>query len=271
VNDGYELIQGLGEIRLKSSMDIAYAARLLPTGDAAQVTAVHGERSGTLANLVVQRGAGLGGKALTLMRPVSVTSYRQAAGITHDYDAQVLGEGIETLSAFPVVVGGVSRFVIYLGLRTQARVEDRWYDSVVPLVRQFGSDLARSTEDPAASARPGGVDTSLSRTELRMALDELTELAGIAGNELVRRRILRLKTRLVRSAPDVCSPDVGLTRREVDVLVAIAQGLSNRAAGDKLGLVESTVKTYLKSAMRKLHVANRVQAISSARELGLID
>ena len=55
------------------------------------------------------------------------------------------------------------------------------------------------------------------------------------------------------------------------MLREVANGLSNRQAGASLGLTENTVKSYLKSAMGKLKATNRVQAISLARDFGLID
>jgi len=57
---------------------------------------------------------------------------------------------------------------------------------------------------------------------------------------------------------------------EVEVLIQVSLGRSNREAAEELGLLPNTVKSYLKTAMRKLEAKNRVQAITAAREAGLI-
>src|SRR5699024_3229343 len=51
-----------------------------------------------------------------------------------------------------------------------------------------------------------------------------------------------------------------LTRREKEVLVLIASGLTNAEIGGKLYISEGTVKTHAKTLMRKLGVTNRAQA-----------
>ncbi|HKT02656.1 MAG TPA: LuxR C-terminal-related transcriptional regulator, partial [Rugosimonospora sp.] len=61
-----------------------------------------------------------------------------------------------------------------------------------------------------------------------------------------------------------------LSRREVDVLVQVAAGYTNREVADRLTLEPTTVKAYLRSAMRKLGTANRVATVGAARRLGLI-
>lgn len=63
---------------------------------------------------------------------------------------------------------------------------------------------------------------------------------------------------------------ISLRQREIDVLQQVARGLSNREIAESLGLLPNTVKSYLKTAMRKLQASNRVQAILVARKEGLI-
>ncbi len=58
-----------------------------------------------------------------------------------------------------------------------------------------------------------------------------------------------------------------LTRREVEVLRLIAQGLSNRAIAERLVISEGTVKSHVHRILRKLDVASRTEAAVRAREL----
>jgi two-component system response regulator DevR len=51
-----------------------------------------------------------------------------------------------------------------------------------------------------------------------------------------------------------------LTRREREVLALLAQGLSNRAIGCRLGIAEKTVKRRLTAIFHRIGVTGRVQA-----------
>ena len=57
---------------------------------------------------------------------------------------------------------------------------------------------------------------------------------------------------------------VELTEREMDVLNALTDGLSNKAIGKRLWLSEQTVKFHLTSIYRKLGVSSRTEAIATA-------
>ena len=61
-----------------------------------------------------------------------------------------------------------------------------------------------------------------------------------------------------------------LTERELDVLRAVADGLSNREAAALLFLSEGTVKNHVTNVLAKLGVRDRTQAALRARALGLL-
>ena len=67
-------------------------------------------------------------------------------------------------------------------------------------------------------------------------------------------------------------PDIGdvLTRRQIDVLCLLAQGLPNKTIAAKLELSEKTVKAHITAIFRVLNVVNRTQAASAGRAAGLI-
>ena len=64
--------------------------------------------------------------------------------------------------------------------------------------------------------------------------------------------------------------ELTITPREHEILGLIAAGMSNREIGEKLFVSENTVKFHLKNIYAKLAVTSRVQAVSAAREMGIV-
>ncbi len=74
----------------------------------------------------------------------------------------------------------------------------------------------------------------------------------------------QLVARMREPAPAVLTP------RETEVLRLVADGLSNRAIGERLFLGESTVKTHLLRTFEKLGVNDRTRAVTLAMQRGLL-
>jgi NarL family two-component system response regulator LiaR len=64
--------------------------------------------------------------------------------------------------------------------------------------------------------------------------------------------------------------DLAITRRELEILELIAQGLSNREIAAKLYVSENTVKTHSSRVFHKLGAKRRTQAVQLGKELGLL-
>jgi DNA-binding CsgD family transcriptional regulator len=64
--------------------------------------------------------------------------------------------------------------------------------------------------------------------------------------------------------------DLGITRRELEILALIAQGLSNREIAGKLYVSENTVKTHCSRTFDKLGAKRRTQAVQLGKEFGLL-
>jgi DNA-binding NarL/FixJ family response regulator len=99
---------------------------------------------------------------------------------------------------------------------------------------------------------------------LGCSLEDLTQgirsmhLGGIALDPLVASRIAE---RMKQEA---------LTRREEDILGQIMLGLSNKGIASKLTLAVGTVKTHVKSILRKLDAASRTEAVAIAQRRGIL-
>jgi DNA-binding CsgD family transcriptional regulator len=64
--------------------------------------------------------------------------------------------------------------------------------------------------------------------------------------------------------------NLGITRRELEILALIAEGLSNREIAEKLFVSENTVKTHSSRLFDKLSARRRTQAVQIGKEMGLI-
>jgi DNA-binding NarL/FixJ family response regulator len=86
----------------------------------------------------------------------------------------------------------------------------------------------------------------------------------------VTRRLIEdfnQRPRLDRQAPQAPSP---LTTRESEVLLLLAQGLSNARIAEQLTVSEATAKTHVSHVLEKLDLPDRIQAVIYSYETGLI-
>ncbi len=135
----------------------------------------------------------------------------------------------------------------------------------------------------------GGVLISVLKwTEYRfMVIDHSIEIYGgltaatfaVLGIWLGLKLTRRQQAVLVREVPIPGSPfvpderkreDLNITRRELEILELIAQGMSNREIAEKLFVSENTVKTHSSRIFDKLGAKRRTQAVQLGKELGLL-
>ena len=95
------------------------------------------------------------------------------------------------------------------------------------------------------------------------------------GLKLTRKPELIIKEVAVPTASEFVlneerQRELGITRRELEILELIARGLSNREIAEKLFVSENTVKTHSSRLFDKLDVKRRTQAVQVAKEKGLI-
>lgn len=108
-------------------------------------------------------------------------------------------------------------------------------------------------------------------TALREALDELNRLGARRPAGLVARRVRELGGTCVPRGPrpTTRANPAGLTKREVEVLGLIGEGLRNGEIATRLFLSEKTVHHHVSAVLRKLNVQTRGQAAAEAQRLGL--
>ncbi|GAA2363838.1 LuxR C-terminal-related transcriptional regulator [Saccharopolyspora halophila] len=260
----------LRAVRGKLDVGLTFGGRV--TDGTLRISELQGARTGGLRGLDVPAGSGLGGKVLDELWPRLISDYATARTITHQFDREVLTEGIRSVVAVPVVMSGVPRAVLYSAVRGDAPLgaraievmtaaakrlaeEFRVQDEVDRRMRLLGADQEQPAGDPAAVE------------ELRVTYGELRDLAATTDDPAMRARLRSLCDRLHDRSG---GSGIALSERETDVLAQIALGCSNTDTADRLGLKPETVKSYLRNAMQKLNARTRHQAVVNARRQGLL-
>jgi two-component system, NarL family, response regulator LiaR len=94
------------------------------------------------------------------------------------------------------------------------------------------------------------------------------------GLKLTRTRTIVREVPVPVTGPfyrnEVRLQELGITPRELDILEAMAAGLSNREIAERLFVSENTVKTHAARLFDKLAAKRRTQAVQLAKEAGII-
>jgi DNA-binding CsgD family transcriptional regulator len=118
------------------------------------------------------------------------------------------------------------------------------------------------------------------RSKAAEHLNQAWQLAAGMGAAPLQAEIERLATRarLELAGPETSDAagstvgsDLGLTRREVEVLGHLAAGRTDRQIAESLFISKKTVSVHVSSVLRKLDVPNRVEAGRVGQALGVIE
>ena len=150
----------------------------------------------------------------------------------------------------------------------QALAELKAVDAACPLVGAVevagGKPLQEALREGAAAFVAKSIDPFDLPAVLRAAL---TGSVYFSTPQVSRETVVDFE---VEAEQEAARRSAGLTPRELEILGAVSNGLSNRAIGAELFLSDQTVKFHLHRIYRKLGVANRTEAAGLAHRLGLL-
>jgi DNA-binding NarL/FixJ family response regulator len=131
-------------------------------------------------------------------------------------------------------------------------------------------DLDEYVYDALRAGASGFLLKDVPPAELLTAIRAVHSGDAVVAPSTTRRLLDRFAPML--PATDAPPPPslAGLTDREREVLILIAQGLSNAEIAGRLVLSEATVKTHVGRILMKLELRDRVQAVVLAYETGLV-
>jgi DNA-binding CsgD family transcriptional regulator/tetratricopeptide (TPR) repeat protein len=151
--------------------------------------------------------------------------------------------------------------------------------SLDALAEPFALELAGEAEHAAECWRAIGcayeaalaLGSADDEESLRRSVTELQQLGAARASARVGRIVRERGIRGVTLGPrnSTRANPAGLTKRELEVLCLLSEGLRNREIAAQLFLSEKTVDHHVSAILRKLGVETRGQAVAQAAQLGI--
>ncbi len=127
--------------------------------------------------------------------------------------------------------------------------------------------LTAHTDDERviAALRAGAIGYVRKESDPQLLLDAIR--AANRGQSVVDPSVA---SAVLRDMSQQAIPGIDLTERENEILLELAQGLTNQEIADRLVIGVETVKTHVGNVLSKLHLKHRHQAVIYALKKGLI-
>ena len=263
----------LASLKNATGIPVTMYAQVLPDNRLLMSSWI-GLRTPALQNLTIEAGVGVGGRVVKTRRPVGVSDYTRANVISHELDSLIQDEGLHSIVAVPVIVAREVRGVLYVGVHSPVRLGDKVIEEVTMTARILEQELAinaaarRNDGMRAATGSKGRMMNSAEWEQIRATHSKLRMLANRIEQEDIRQELEDLCDQMV--APVHVKQTTKLSARELDVLSCVALGHTNVEAAEEMGIGAETVKSYLRSVMRKLGAHTRYEAVNAARRIGAL-
>ncbi len=151
------------------------------------------------------------------------------------------------------------------GVEAARRIKDRFPDTRILILTAYDDDpyvfaLLEAGAD-------GYVLKTASANELVSAVHTVHRGESALSPEIATKVVRQATSRGPEGAADQIEP---LTPREIEVLRLVARGMTNREAGQELGISHRTVQGHLASIYGKLDASSRTEAVTEALKRGWI-
>ncbi|HZB10745.1 MAG TPA: LuxR C-terminal-related transcriptional regulator, partial [Rubrobacter sp.] len=193
----------------------------------------------------------------------------------------------------------LARVLLAQGKVDQALRLFRWHLEEAQAQRRRGSEIEilmlqalalweRDAKERAGSTLTRALTLAEPEGYVRTFVDEVPQMASLLSEVLMvhqsrhlvrpdrpsahylRKLLTALEQAALSSMPPTAELPEPLTERELEVLILIEAGKSNRRIAQELFVTTGTVKTHIRSIYRKLDAHSRTQALVRARELNLL-
>lgn len=178
-------------------------------------------------------------------------------------------EAIERTAALhPDVVLMDVQMPVMDGVTATAEIVRRFPAVAVIILTTFDDD--ETVFDGLKAGARGYLLKDISSDEMADAVRAVASGGALIEPSITRRVVAEFSRLASRPADPQAALPEPLTERELDVLHALARGLSNREIAEQLYITEGTVKNHVSNLLGKLEVRDRMQAVLRAQELGLL-
>ncbi|OBB85189.1 helix-turn-helix transcriptional regulator [Mycobacterium sp. 852002-30065_SCH5024008] len=187
-------------------------------------------------------------------------SQREAVHALRPFVSRYAGKNL-VAGQFVALFGSADRYLARMAaLCGDGAAAERHFAAAIEMDRRMGSVVHVSE----TLARHALFAASCGRTDdARRLADEARAIAAAIG----QARVVDLAASVLAAGP--VGPD-GLTEREVEVLRLLAEGLSNRAIGERLFISTNTAANHVRNILIKTGAANRTQAAMYAADHELL-
>lgn len=207
------------------------------------------------------------------------TSFRQTLAfvLNNEPDFEVVAEAASISEARSIIAregSGIDLAVVDLDLPDGEGTE------IIPVLRAANPNFAAlvltaslDREDLARTVEAGAAGILHKSADLDDILTAIRSVASggrlLSNNEIVE--MLRLASRTRERERDARRAANQLTPRELDVLEALANGLSNKQIAERLHISLETERTHIMNIMTKLGAHSRLQALLFCLRYGIVD
>src|SRR5438309_1748947 len=113
----------------------------------------------------------------------------------------------------------------------------------------------------------GGPITVLIAEDLREAMHSVCNGMTMVHPRIMRKMVHRLT---LLSQKMGSGRGAGLTSRELEVLLSMSTGCTDKEIAGHLSVTEATIKSHIRTVFHKTGTVNRAQAVATAMRVGLI-
>jgi DNA-binding NarL/FixJ family response regulator len=182
----------------------------------------------------------------------------------------VAADGIELLAAVDAQQPDIAvvdvRMPVLDGIAATRSILERHPETRVLILTTF--DLDDYVFEALRAGASGFLLKDVPHTRLIEGVRAVADGSMLLGPNVTRRMVGEFAGRRVQAG--VVPGIADLTAREREVVLAVADGLSNAEVAARLFITEPTVKSHLSEALRKTGRRDRVQLVIAAYEAGLV-
>lgn len=202
-------------------------------------------------------------------------------------DVDVDSKGLKFHATVPIMIDDQKVGLMNLLTKESRQLGEQELTILNTVSELIGAAIARTRLQQSYHSRSTKSGTDVQKILTRILRQELEEMAGMiaSGNaeqEEILNKVKGLQLQLNELTHEAEAqqqsqkeevfhyPELPLTKRELEVLVLIKQGITNSQIGEQLYIAERTVKFHVTSILSKLHAKTRTEAVDICLKRGLI-